>query len=162
MDEETEAQGGMLWPEHCSGDGDRPGPLDFPGAVRGGASPSHPRGRRQENRNRNNSAACCSQGLLMSLHLLMWSSSLRMPPEKVLLSPCYRQRNCGPGRLRRLPNITQQIHSSLRIQTQIPLILSIPHRLLGGQFTPTGLGQKLGQRLGRILTARREGSQANK
>lgn len=109
MDEETEAQGGMLWPEHCSGDGDRPGPLDFPGAVRGGASPSHPPGRRWENRNRNNGAACFGQGLLMSLHLLMWCSSLRMPLEKAL-SPCCRQGNCGPERLRHLPNITQEVY----------------------------------------------------
>ena len=59
------------------------------------------------------------------------------PLEEVLLSPCYRQRNCCPERLRHLPNITQQVHSSTRIQTQVPLILSTPHRLLRGQFTPT-------------------------
>lgn len=62
--------------------------------------------------------------------------TLRTPPEEVLVCPCYRPGNCCPERFRCLANITQQVVSKARIQTQVPLILSTPHRLLWGPVYP--------------------------
>lgn len=108
------------------GDSDRPGFFDFLCDLVEGISPFELQGRRREDRKLKRVWNPPCPGAVQACD----AASSGHPLEEVRLSPCYRQGNCCLGKLRHLPNITQQVCGRARIQTQIPLIFSTPRRLL--------------------------------